>query len=105
MVNPTGTFMVVALSAATMIIYVVWFLGRARVVLRRWANRAGYKILRAQFKTILKGPFAWQSSRTQAVFRVMIMDREGMKRTGWVRCGSVGAGVLSDEAEVKWDNP
>ena len=97
--------MVMALSAATVIIYVVWFMGRARVVLRRWANRSGYKIQHAEFKPILKGPFTWQSSRTQAVFRVSILDREGLKRTGWVRCGAVGAGVLSDEAEVKWDAP
>jgi hypothetical protein len=105
MVNPTGTYMVMALSAATITIYVVWFMGRARVLLRRWSSRNGYKILRSQFRTILKGPFTWRSSRNQAVFRVTILDREGMKRIGWVRCGSVGAGVISDEAEVKWDDP
>jgi hypothetical protein len=52
------------------------------------------------------GPFSWwATSRGQVVYFVQVIDREGIQRSGWVRCGGFLGGVVgSRRAEVRWDD-
>jgi len=75
---------------------------RSEKILAKWAHDNGYQILDYQPKLLNRGPYMW-ASKSQIIFRVAVEDAEGTQRTGWVRCGSYWGGILSDEAEVKWD--
>jgi hypothetical protein len=76
---------------------------RSRKILERWAERNGYRILQAQRRTFLRGPFFFYTAKGQEVFRVTVEDPQGQVRHGFVRCGSFWLGVLSDRADVRWD--
>jgi len=80
----------------------VWHSRRSRILLERWAERNGYRILRADYRNFFRGPFFWTSSRVQTIYRVTVEGKGGV-RSGWVRCGSCWLGLLSDQAEVRWD--
>lgn len=88
--------------ALLMIPLVIWHFSRSRDVLDHWAQSHGYRIIEANYSH-LKGPFFWTSSRGQSVYRVVVEDANGQRRTGWVRCGSWLWGIWSDTAEVRWD--
>ena len=75
---------------------------RSEQILSKWATENGYQILELQPKIINRGPFFW-SSKMQAIHRITVQDAEGTQLSGWVRCGSILQGVLSDKVEVKWD--
>jgi hypothetical protein len=72
-------------------------------ILTKWAQEHGFQIVHSKraFWTGAFNPFT--TGRSQVVFLVTVKDREGRKRSGWVRCGSFLGGVLfSDQAEVIW---
>jgi hypothetical protein len=79
-----------------------WHFHRSRSLLERWAERNGYRILAAEYRQVVRGPFFWTSSKGQTVYRVTVQVTGGV-RTGWVRCGGWWLGLLSDHAEVRWD--
>lgn len=89
-----------------LVAFLVWFFhrfgARAQALLRNWAKDAGYQLLLADVRLFRKGPFLW-SSRSQVIYRVVVRDREGQTRVGWLRCGSWWQGVFADQVEVKWD--
>ncbi len=100
-------YALLALFAAAVI---VWFRydirrrhRRSDEILIRWARRHGYRIIRAELRSYLTGSFNPPSMRGQTVYRVVVEDRSGEKRTGWVRCGSGLLGLISDKAEAWWD--
>ena len=64
---------------------------------RIWHHR------RRSYRNVFRGPYFWTSSKGQTVYRVTVEVRGGV-RTGWVRCGGWWLGLLSDQAEVRWDN-
>lgn len=84
---------------------VVFFLTNARAdtILNNWAARNGYRILQRDHAWFFKGPFFWTTSRNQIVFRVTVQDQSGNSQSGWVRCGSWWGGMLSEDAEARWD--
>lgn len=82
--------------------YVIWGYSRARLLLRRWARVNGFEILHSTFG--LGGPFDWTSSNSQIVYFVDVRLPDGQERTGWIRCGSFWAGVISDKTEVRWES-
>jgi len=81
-----------------------WHFGRSRSILENWAAQNSYEILESQYRNFFKGPFFWTSSRGQTVYYVKIRDQTGNVRTGWVRCGGWFLGMLSDKAEVRWED-
>ncbi len=83
----------------------VWHIARSRKLLKRWANNNNCEILQSDHRSLFRGPFFWTTTRGQAVYFVRIRDAAGNVRTGWVRCGSFWAGMLSDKTEVRWDDP
>jgi hypothetical protein len=78
---------------------------KAESRLRRWAAENGYRIIERSYKGFgeYRGPFFW-SNRDLAVFWVIIEDRDGRARGGWVRFGSWWRGLDSEEVAVIWDN-
>ncbi|QEH35739.1 hypothetical protein OJF2_42960 [Aquisphaera giovannonii] len=81
-----------------------WHFRRSRQLLENWAERNGYEILEAEYRHMFKGPFFFRSTRDQTVYRVTVRDKAGVHR-GWVRCGGWFFGLMTDKAEVRWDEP
>ena len=91
---------IVALMAVTM----TWHFSRSRSVLEQWANRSGYQILHSEYRNFVRGPFFWTTSKGQTVYYVTVRDDTGRVRNGWVRCGGMFLGLMTDEAEVRWED-
>ena len=83
---------------------VVFHFSRSDALLRRWAEENGYRLLRQEYCWFFKGHFFWTSSRGQTVYYVVVEDPSGEVHRGWVRCGSWWFGLLSDKAEVRWED-
>jgi hypothetical protein len=81
-----------------------WHFSRSASLLDRWAERNGYRVLDREYRSFFKGPFFWTTSEGQTVYHVTVEDKEGRRRTGWVRCGGWFLGLLSDNVEVRWDD-
>jgi len=76
---------------------------RSQQLLQKWAAENGYQVLQAQLRPFFsKGPFFW-SSKSQVVYRIVVQDEQGYERSGWLQLGSYLIGVLSDRANVRWD--
>jgi hypothetical protein len=83
---------------------IVWQFGRSDVILQRWAERHGYRLIDQQYCWFSKGPFFWTTSKGQTVYYVTVEDGPGNRRRGWVRCGGWFLGLFSDHADVRWDD-
>jgi hypothetical protein len=95
-------FLLVALLAFCL---VAWYVGRSRsqAILNYWAVSNGYRLIEQKYVRFFRGPFFWTSSRSQPVYRVVVEDQTGQRRSGWVCCGSWALGVLSNKVQVRWD--
>lgn len=83
---------------------IVWHFYRSRSVLQQWADEHGFEIIRSEHRHLIRGPFFWTTSRGQTVYFVYVRDHKGKVRTGWVRCGGWFLGLMTDEAEVRWED-
>ena len=83
---------------------IIWHFLRSRYVLERWADEHGFEIVRSEHRHFLRGPFFWTTSRGQTVYYVRVRDSKGTERSGWVRCGGWFVGLMTDKAEVRWEN-
>jgi len=72
--------------------------------LSRWAEAGGYRLLRKQRRHYFTGPFFWNSSKLQVVYRVNVEDEERQERWGWVRIGQ-SWWPSADQIQVEWDPP
>ena len=93
--------MILAIVAAAA--YITWFYRRAAAILQRWAQENDFQIVSSEPRILSRGPFFWTSSNAQVVYYVTVIDMAGRTRRGYVRCGSFWGGILSDKAEVRWD--
>jgi len=91
------------LVVSLLVTYFVWYFPRSRSLVRHWAQRSGFEIIDVRHRWLFKGPFSWDHTKYQPVFRVRVRDRHGKERSGWVRCGGGLTGVFTDEAAVIWD--
>jgi hypothetical protein len=92
------------LSLTIIILTTLWFFKRSATILERWAEQNRYELLESKINWFNQGPFFWTSSKGQTVYYVQVLDRRnGQTRRGWVRCGSFWGGLMSDKAEVRWD--
>jgi hypothetical protein len=80
-----------------------WHFGRSRSLLQRWADDNGFRIVRSEYRHLLRGPFFWTTSKGQTVYRVTVEGKAGDVRSGWVRCGGWWFGLMSDQVEARWD--
>jgi len=93
----------IALLFTIPIIAFFWFLNRkSRSILETWAKENSFELL--HFRQSAENPFGL-TSRGQTIYSVRVRDHAGNERSGWVRCGSFGGGVLfGDKADVKWED-
>lgn len=77
---------------------------RSQSVLDQWADENGFEILHSEYRNFFRGPFFLTTSKGQTVYYVRIRDRQGVERAGWVRCGGWFLGLMSDKAEVRWED-
>jgi len=82
---------------------VFWHYSRSRSLLQQWADENGFVIVHSEYRSFFKGPYFWTSSKSQTVYYVTVRDRDGNERNGWVRCGGLFLGLLSDRTDVRWD--
>ncbi len=92
----------IALFVIFVIGMMIWHYSRAEEIVTRWARENGYEIVSSGRCWFWKGPFFW-SSKSQEVYYVTVRTPDDQLRRGWVRCGGWFLGVLSDQAEVRWD--
>ena len=77
--------------------------GRAYAILDSWAAQNGYEIVEKRQAWLNRGPFFWTSNKNQVVFLVIVRDRHGIQRKGWVRVGHWLFGMFFDQADVAWE--
>ena len=92
--------LLVLLVIVPLILYL--YVRRSQGLLTEWARSNSLEIIEAQYRAFRKGPFVW-SARGQTVYRVRVLEKGGLEREGWVRCGSFWGGVMTDHVEVRWD--
>ena len=76
---------------------------RSEIILRNWADREGFEILKHE-RLIFGGGFCiFTTSSMQTVFSITVRDRNGRELSGWVRCGTFFGGIFaSEKVAVKW---
>jgi hypothetical protein len=94
--------MFVALAVVVLVSLLLHF-KRSNVILQKWAEEHGYRILVQEYRSWRRGPFFWSSSKQQTVYYVVVEDPQGCRRSGYVRCGGWFLGLWSDAVEVRWD--
>jgi hypothetical protein len=80
----------------------LWRYRRSHALLYDWANKNGFRITDLERRRIAT-PLFWFPSDAQTVYRIAVVDQEGIKLRGWARCGGRFLGPLSNEVEVRWD--
>jgi hypothetical protein len=83
---------------------IAWHFSRSRGLLEKWAADNGFRIIESSYRNLVRGPFFWTTSKGQTVYRVIVEDATGQRRSGWVRCGSWLLGLWSDSVQVRWDD-
>ncbi len=96
-------FVLFVASIAVAIASIWWQSDKSQIIVQEWAQQNGFRLLESKF-SLSKGPFLWTSSKRQTVYRVRVEDKSGRVRGGWVKCGSYWWGLMSDEAQVRWDD-
>ena len=81
----------------------MWRTSRSLSILYRWVNENGLELLSREERWVMRGPFFWFTGNGQVVYHVRVRDREGRERSAWVRRGGWFFGLLSDHADVQWD--
>jgi len=69
---------------------------------RRWCKDQGYELLEWRGAKFYEGPSAWVTSENQNAYRIRVLDRNGLKRSGYLVMGSYWV-PWSSEIRVKWD--
>ena len=102
-----GAFFLTAWLAYGLIVYRL-VTGRKRrlreesgLLLDKWAAESGYAFVYRGERRY--GAFFGRKSPSQQVYLVVVDDREGRRRRGWVLCGSDFVGMRSGRVEVVWD--
>jgi len=90
--------------AALVVASLAWHFSRSRSVLEQWADENGFEIINSEYRNFSRGPFFWTTSKGQTVYFVTIRDSGGHVRSGWVRCGGWFLGLMTDKAEVRWED-
>jgi hypothetical protein len=98
-------FVVLALPAVLAAVSLYWLDRlRRRETIGRWASDSGYRLLSYRQPVLVEAsPFPVSWSKSQHVFRVEVEDRDGCRRSGWVRLGSAWRGLTSRAADVRWN--
>ena len=81
-----------------------WQSGRSDSMLKQWAGESGFRLINAERRRLLRGPFFFRSNKGQTVYRVTVEDGNGLTRSGWVRCGGWILGLFTYHVDAIWDD-
>lgn len=93
---------IAALTAIAGVGLVVVLSRSGNQLLETWARQNGFRLVSRDYRIIDTGPFYSTSGRR--VYRVTVEDRDGKRRSAFVRCGGWFWGVLTEGVEVRWDD-
>ena len=82
-----GKYSDATLSAVILAIFaarIAWRSRRARIILNRWAERTGYRVINARYRSFFKGPFFWKGGHYQAVYQVTVQVKGVAQPAGFV---------------------
>lgn len=88
---------------AIVVVSTMWSRSRSNDIIDQWAQTQGFHVLLREERTFFRGPFFWRAGKNQTVYYVQVRDMQGELRTGWLRCGGMWLGLLSDQVEVEWE--
>ena len=83
---------------------IAWSLIRSQRMLDQWAAEHDMTHVSATPCWINRGPFSWNTSNGQMVYRIAVTSESVERRSGWARCGSFWGGLFVDRVEVRWDS-
>ena len=66
----------------------------------QWAARGDYRIVEREVPWFRTGPY-WMRSKSQKIYRVVVIDTNGRQRCAWLRCGGA---FWSDNVDVEWED-
>ncbi len=78
---------------------------RSQSLLDQWAQQNGFRIVNSERRMLMRGPMFLTTTKGQEVYYVTVEDQAGKVRSGYVRCGGKMLGMLSDNVDVRWDDP
>lgn len=96
-----GLFCLMAMAA---IAYPIFRVRRAHALVTEWATTNGFEIVRREWVWFRLGPFPLASFGHQAIYYLVVRDREGKEHTCWLKLGDFFVGLLSDRIGVRWEN-
>lgn len=96
-----GIFCLIAVSA---VVYPVLRVRRGHALVSRWAAENGYEILGRKWSLFRVGPFPLAALGKQAIYHLVVRDREGRESSCWLRVGDFFVGLLDDSVAVEWDD-
>ena len=76
---------------------------RSADIIEGWASENKFTVLEQAPRGVMQGPLLW-AGKNQTVYRITVKDRQGRRRSGWVRCGGFWTGLNSDKVAVIWDD-
>jgi hypothetical protein len=97
-------YVVILLAVLFIAASIFWSRSRSIEMLEGWAAQNNFTLVRYERRLFFRGPFFWDTNKSQEVFHVTIRWNDGTYRTGWVRCGGRFLGLFSDAVEVVWEN-
>lgn len=99
-----GLSILVILFTVLVSLWLARRLERLNALPLEWAERHGFRILERDRRFFFRGPFFFSSGYAD-VSRLTVQDRQGSRRTGWVKIGAGPLGsLLSDRIDVVWDD-
>ncbi len=94
-----------AFLVAVVVLNRAWVRFRVVSIIRVWAKEQGFELVSAQLRGLRQGPFLMQGGRSDTVHRIVVRERSGGTRAGWVLCrNGVFAMIHDRELVVKWDH-
>lgn len=80
-----------------------WRGRRSADLIDGWASENKFTIVEKAPRGFMQGPRLW-AGKNQTVYRITVKDRQGRRRSGWIRCGGFWTGLNSDKVAVIWDD-
>jgi len=70
----------------------------------RWCDEQGLTLVEFRGAKFFEGPGAWFRSENQDAYRIVVRDRQGLTREGYLVFGTYWSGwPFSRAVRVKWD--
>lgn len=77
---------------------------KARKMVKDWASRNNYEIIKLRYRYFWKGPFEFNySPKRQKIFYVSVIDERGEIQNAFAKVGDFWKGLIKDAVEIKWE--